>query len=342
MAARAAAALAGLITVGALASCAARPAPPAPPQSATAPAPALSGHAGPFSGGPVRAPAAGALLGAWVRPKRLTDVGRLDAIRGFEERLGRPLAIVNTYRRLHEDFATPSDRWFIDGGATLMISWAVGDTRSITLGSQDDLIRDRARKLRALRAPVLLRFRWEMDRPNLTASIWSPQDYIEAWRHTRRIFETEGARNVSWVWCPTAEGFQAGRAPAFYPGDDTVDWVCVDTYAGGDLAPFSTLMQPFMTWAGAHPRPIVVGEFGIGRGWGPQTRAAWLREAFAFARTVPQIKAMAYFESDPDGRDDKRSFRLTDDPAALDAFTEAAHHPHFSPLPTSLLPASPR
>lgn len=317
--------LAGFITVAAVASCSARPAPPAPPP------PAVSPNPGPFAGGPVHPPAAGALLGAWVRPRRLTDVERVAAVHGFEDQLGRRLAIVNTYRRLDEEFATPSDRRFIKGGATLMISWAVGDTRSITMGLQDEVIRQRARTLRKLGSPVMLRFRWEMDRPNLTASIWTPQDYIEAWQHTRKIFDAEGARNVSWVWCPTAEGFMSGRAPGFYPGDDTVDWVCVDTYAGATLAPFSALIQPFLSWASTHRKPIVVGEFGIGRGWGPQTRASWLREAFAFVRTVPQIKALAYFESDPDGRDDKRSFSLSGDPVALSAFAEAARNTYFTP-----------
>ncbi|MBB5871600.1 hypothetical protein F4553_004979 [Allocatelliglobosispora scoriae] len=323
--------LAGLITIGALASCSARPAPPAPVTTTAPPAPAATGHPGPFSGGAVRAPEAGALLGAWVRPRRLSDVERVAAVRGFEEQLGRKLAIVNTYRRLGEDFATSADRRFLKSGATLMVSWAVGDTRSITMGRQDDILRDRARKLRDLGKPVMLRFRWEMDRPNLTPSIWTPQDYVEAWRHTRELFAAEGARNVAWVWCPTVEGFAAGRAGDFYPGDSAVDWICVDTYAGGTLAPFASLMQPFVEWASAHAKPIVVGEFGIGRGWGPQARAEWLRSAFTYVRTVPQIKAVVYFESDPDGRDDKRSFSLSPDPVALAAFAQAATTPYFSP-----------
>jgi hypothetical protein len=305
-------------------------APPTPaPPTPTPPVP--TGHPGPFDGGPVAAPRTHVLVGAWVRPRRLTDVERIAAVRGFEERLGRRLSIVNTYRRLEEPLGTVADRRFVKGGATLMVSWAVGDTRSITLGKSDDELRAGARVLRDLDAPVLLRFRWEMDRPGLAASIWSPRDYIDAWRHTRALFRSEGATNVSWVWCPTAEGFADGRAGDYYPGDDEVDWIGVDAYAGATLAPLQSILQPFLTWASGHRKPVILGEFGIGRGWGPQTRAQWITSGMDYVRTVPQIRAVAYFESDPDGRDDKRSFSLSDDPIPLAAFAAASRQPYFSP-----------
>ena len=53
--------------------------------------------------------------------------------------------------------------------------------------------------------------------------------------------------NVSWVWCPTVGGFASGEAPAYYPGDDEVDWTCVDVYAGSVLRPMSELLDPFLT-----------------------------------------------------------------------------------------------
>ncbi|NUT35542.1 MAG: endoglucanase [Hamadaea sp.] len=286
-------------------------------------------HTGPFDGGAVAPPASGAWLGAWVRPAQLTQAGRVAAVRQYEATLGRPLKIVNTYRRLDEPFDTYSDRQLGKKGAVLMLSWATGDTRSITLGHSDRLIRTRAAELRRYGHPVLLRVRWEMDRPNLAATMWSPEDYIAAWKHIRALFAEEGVRNVSWVWCPTAEGFAAGRAQAFYPGDDTVDWTCVDAYAGSRFAPLRDLLTPFLRWAADHPKPIVVGEFGVARSWGPRTRSAWLREAADFVASWPQIKAIAYFESDPDGNRESGQFRLTDDAGALAAYVEVARSPHF-------------
>ncbi|HKT05128.1 MAG TPA: glycosyl hydrolase, partial [Rugosimonospora sp.] len=282
-----------------------------------------------FDSGPVSAPATGALLGAWVRPAVLNQAGRVQAVRDLERALGRQLAIVNTYRRFDDPFPTASDRAFAAAGATLMLSWVIDDTRVISSGALDPRLHDWARRIRDLGGPVLLRLRWEMDRPNLAASMWSGPDYVAAWKHVRAIFAQEQVDNVSWAWCPTAEGFAGGYAPAFYPGDAQVDWVCVDVYAGSRLRSLGDLLRPFLTWAAAHPKPIVLGEFGVAEAWGEPARTAWLAGAVALVRANPQIKAACYFDSNPDGNAAAQRFQL--DGSALAAFTKLARLPYFNP-----------
>ena len=322
-----------LVFVLLLAACSSGTEKPAP-----APSPDLTGKPvgiavdrGPFDSGPVLAPARGALMGAWIKPDELTHVGRLAAVDGLEESLGRRLRIVNTYRRFDQMAGTPSDLELIAQGATLMISWATGDNRSILDGEHDALIRKQADAIRDLRRPVLLRMRWEMDRPNLRPTMWSGPDYIAAWKYVRQIFHQEQAENVSWVWCPTAEGFIRGDAPAFYPGDGQVDWTCVDVYAGENFAPIGELMGPFLEFAAQRPKPIVIGEFGVARAWGSSGRAAWLRDATRTFKANPQIKAIAYFESDPDGNGPNKQFRLSGDKPAFGAFRRMATDPYFNP-----------
>jgi hypothetical protein len=302
------------------------------------PSPDLSGrpaavavNRGPFLSGPVRAPKRGALVGAWIKPDQLTHVGRLAAVGTLENDLGRKLSIINTYRRFDQLVGTPSDKEFLAQGATLMVSWATGDNRSILDGEHDELIRKQARAIRRIHRPVLLRMRWEMDRPNLRATMWSGADYIAAWKYVRAIFRQERANNVSWVWCPTAEGFARGDAPAFYPGDDQVDWTCVDVYAGEVFQPIGRLMGPFLTWAAQHPKPIVIGEFGVAKAWGSAGRAAWLADAARTFKANPQIKAIAYFESDPEGNGPTKQFQLSGDKAAFKAFHKLATDPYFNP-----------
>jgi hypothetical protein len=295
----------------------------------SAPPERIATSAGPFAGGPVAPPAVGAYLGAWVRPEPVTQAQRIAAVRSFQDALGRQLDIVHTYKRLDEPFFTESDR-AMGKDSTLMLSWAGGDTRSVSLGKHDALIRERARQIRGYARPVLLRYRWEMDRPNLAPSVWSAEDYVVAWRHVRALFAEEGARNVSWVWCPTAEGFAGGYAPAYYPGDDSVDWTCVDVYAGAQFRPLGDLLRPFLQWAAGHPgRPIMIGEFGVARAWGAQ-RAPWLHNASAVFHANPQIKAALYFESDPEGNGANQQFSLSDDPEALSAFVRLARQPYFN------------
>jgi hypothetical protein len=312
-----------------------RPAPaPAPAPTGFPPPAAIAIATGPFNAGPVAAPAVGAYLGAWVRPAQLTQPQRIEAVSTLEGQLGRHLDIVNTYRRFDQDLLTESDLTFTQRGSTMMLSWAGGDTRAITMGHYDNVIRTGARAVKAYGKPLLLRFRWEMDRPGLAASMWSPADYIAAWKHVRAIFTAEGARNASWVWCPTNEGFVGGYAQPFYPGDDQVDWVCVDVYAGSKFAPLGDLLRPFLEWSAQHPRkPIMIGEFGVARAWGPAQRAAWLRNAGLVFKANPQIRAALYFESDPDNGDGtpNNEFRVSDDPPVLAAFTELAREPYFNP-----------
>jgi hypothetical protein len=323
-----------LVLVVLVAGCSAHPRPeprPVPSPDLTSAPVAIAVNPGPFRAGPVAAPAKGAYLGAWIRPEALTHAGRLEAVDALEKDLGRRLAIVNTYRRFDQLVGTASDREFLAQGATLMVSWATGDNRSIVDGEHDRLIRQQARAIRAVGRPVLLRMRWEMDRPNLRATMWSGEDYIAAWKHVRSIFREERATNVSWVWCPTAEGFIRGDAPAFYPGDALVDWTCVDVYAGSIFQPIGRLMGPFLQWAAQRPRPIIVGEFGVARAWGSEGRAAWLRDAERTFKANQQIKAVAYFESDPEGNGPKQQFQLTGDTAAFNAFARLTRDPYFNP-----------
>jgi len=303
---------------------------PTPSPDLTSAPDAVAVNPGPFEAGPFEAPEEGAYLGAWIRPDALTHTGRVAAVYGLEQNLGRRLDIVNTYRRFDQLVGTSSDAELLAAGATLMVSWATGDNRSILAGEHDRLIRRQARAIRKVKKPVLLRVRWEMDRPNLRATMWSGADYIAAYRHIRAVFAEQRVHNVSWVWCPTAEGFIRGDAPAFYPGDDQVDWTCVDVYAGALFQPIGQLMGPFLRWAAQRPKPIIIGEFGVAKAWGSAGRAAWLADAERTFKANKQIKAVVYFESDPVGNGPKQQFRLGGDDPAFEQFARLTRDPYFN------------
>ena len=304
---------------------------PEPSPDLTSHPKAVAVNPGPYEAGPFEPPAKGAYVGAWIKPDELTHVGRIAAVGGLEESLGRKLDFINTYRRFDQMMGTTSDRMFLAQDANLMISWATGDNRSILAGEHDDMIRKQAKAIRKIKKPVMLRMRWEMDRPNLRATMWSGPDYIAAWKYVRKIFREERAKNVSWVWCPTAEGFIRGEAPDFYPGDDQVDWTCVDVYAGTVFQPIGRLMGPFLDWAAQRPKPIVIGEFGVAKAWGSAGRAAWLADAERTFKANRQIKAVAYFESDPEGNGPNQQFQLTGDKPAFKAFHNLVRDPYFNP-----------
>jgi hypothetical protein len=273
-------------------------------------------------------PAKGAYFGAWVGPTDFTQQGRIQAVKALQQQIGRRLDIVHIYLRPDATFPTSSDLAFVHQGSMLLVSWALNDSRGIAAGQYDSTIRQRAREIKAIGKPVFLEWRWEMDRPNLRSQLGSPTDYIAAWKHIRRIFAEQHTENVAWVWCPTAHGFAGGYAGAYYPGDAEVDWVCADAYPRGtSLHPFANVVQPFLDWASHHPKPIMIGEYGVPARYSPQERRQWLRSAAQTILSHPRIKALVYF--DGPGVQPGSSFIL--DGGSLQAFRGIAHNRYFNP-----------
>jgi hypothetical protein len=287
------------------------------PVPADTSAPARTGPVGTTGRGPAP-PAGGAWVGAWVNSGDETPDGRVTAVGDFEQLIGRPLTIAHVFHRWEDPFPDGVDLTFVREGKLLLLSWSGADTRAIARGVYDPLIRARAEAVRALRVPILLRFRWEMDRPNLQDTVHSPEDFVAAWKHVRAIFGAVGATNAGWVWCPLATGFADGRAQRYYPGDGQVDWICADAYAGPQLLGFSRVMTPFMRWAASRPRPVMLGEFGVREGY-PGEKAAWFRDARAYVLAYPQIRALVYFSARQDGPGGY-DFTVDSSPGALQAF----------------------
>jgi hypothetical protein len=275
-------------------------------------------------------PPAGAWLGAWVKPEWSTPAGRADAFQSFEQQVGAQLPIAHNFQEWTDEFPGAQETALLERADILMVSWAGTDTRSIANGSYDTQIRQRAEAVKLWGRPLLLRFRWEMDRPNLAASVHSPADYIAAWKHTRQIFTEVGATNAGWVWCPHVQGFiESGRdAASYYPGDDQVEWLCTDVYAGKDFEPFGKQMNSFLAFAQQHSKPILIGEFGVTERGSPGQRAEWIREAHEYTKAHPQIKALVYFAAKQD-RKPLYDTTFADDPDGLAAFRALAADQHF-------------
>lgn len=281
------------------------------------------------TGGPVAPPERGAWVGAWVQPEQYTDPGRVAAVQDFERQLGRPLDVVQVYHQWDDPWPGQDSRDFAAAGKVVLLSWSGTDTREIVAGVHDDLIRERARDLKAWGVPVLLRWQWEMDRPGLAAEMHGPAEFVAAWKHVRAIFADEGATNAAWVWCPLAVGFDDGRAQPYYPGDDEVDWLCADVYPGKDSRPFEVAAGAFLDWAAEHPQPIVIGEFGMRDKRGEKVRQRWLAATGDFVKQQPRIKALVYFDADRSNATPSYDMSLRNAPGSMRAFAALADDPYF-------------
>jgi hypothetical protein len=298
-----------------------------------APAPA----APPAPGGPSAPSAppagAGALFGAHLQPpSRDVEAQKQDALR-LEASLGRALDIDHNFYPWDVEFPTWREAWDLENGRIPMISWNGDLTLGIAAGAQDGLIAQRADAVRALGRPVFIRWMWEMDGARKQDDSLVPQSYVLAWRHIHDVFQSRGATNVEWVWCPNAFAFEAGAdGPSYYPGDGYVDWICADGYnwnPGRVKAPwrsFSDIYSAFYTWGRAQGKPMMVGEFGV-QERGPGEKAAWLADARQAVKTrFPAIGAVVYFDAEA-----LYDWRVDTSDSALAAFRDWARDPYFNP-----------
>jgi hypothetical protein len=294
----------------------------------------------PDAGAPARPP--GALFGAYVQGESHTPAKQLAAVETRESDIGRRLAIDHHFYPWDKEFPTVKEEADLRTGRIPLISWN-GKTLNlgIGVGGQDELIRTRARAVKALEGKVMIRWMWEMDGRKKAEDTRHPALYVAAWRRIHDVFAAEGATNVQWVWCPNATAFRAGderNAPAYYPGDEYVDWICADGYnwapgrPGDEWRSFAAIYGPFYEWGMARRKPLMVGEFGA-QERNPGEKAQWLTEAREALKTkFPGIKAVVYFDADKD-----YDWRVTSSPETLAAFRAMAQDPWFNPDPRPLL-----
>lgn len=276
-------------------------------------------------------PSSGAYLGAYVQPTDYSSSGQVSAVQTFEQLIGSSIDLVHVYHPWTQPFPSEADQEFVDSGKVLLLTWGgAPDTKKIVAGDYDSLIKQRAQAVKGMGRPILMEFRHEMDRPNLQWSVHGPAEYIKAWDHIRSIFAGEGVTNVGWVWCPTGYGFQVGRAQAFYPGNGEVDWVCADVYSFRPSMSLAEASAPFMKFALATGKPILIGEFAVNGA--PAAWANWITGAGQFARKYPQIKGIAYFDANgTDSNGNPFKYWLGGHQTAIDAFARLAKASYFKP-----------
>jgi hypothetical protein len=286
------------------------------------------------------APARGALFGAWVQPMNLSVANPEEsAVATFERTIGRKLAINNLYTAWAAQMPIAMARWDLRHGTIPMISWAPARADLIAAGRYDRLIRARARELKSLHGPVMLRWFYEMGLGQNQRYAVSPASYVAAWRRMHAIFAAAGATNIRWVWCPNISDFVDGVAPAYYPGNSYVDWIGTDGY---NWAPphlpwrsFAQIFEPFYRWGLPTGKPMLIGEFGSEEG-APGAKAAWFRRADReVKREFPALRAVVYFNSKGMHSNSYFNWTVTSSRSALAAFRAFAKDPYFGAEPAT-------
>lgn len=280
----------------------------------------------------------------------------------FYESTGKQPAIMAFYPRWGDPFNTTFLNANAQLGQVTMATWEYnvapeGSLKSyegrlldaILDGRYDNYIRKWAEGARDFGRPVLLRWGHEM---NGDWSPWSgaengggtldgfgdpdlpdgPERFVAAYQHIHDIFDQVGAANVSWVWCPSTPAHWLGdwsKISNYYPGDDYVDWLCIDGYNWGRCeygAAFNSrwvsfdevFAQGYAELQAINSRkPIMLGEYASTEIGGD--KAAWILDAHErIQKDYPQIRAAVWFHGEKE-----TDWRINSSPESLEAFRQA-------------------
>jgi mannan endo-1,4-beta-mannosidase len=260
----------------------------------------------------------------------------MSAVTSFEQMAGKPLSLIHFAAPFANcssscsfySFPTSPMESVRQHGAIPFFSWSSQSIPSskqepnfqlsdVNAGTYDSYIRSFAEAAKKWGHPFFLRFNWEM---NGDWFGWSEGvngngtgEYVAAWRHVHDIFTSVGATNATWVWCPNVdpEGRYQDLA-SLYPGDEYVDWTCLDGYDFGSNpgTPASRLSfdhlfgssYRLITSSIAPSKPMILGEVGASERGG--AKAAWISEMLSGLPTeYPKVRGVLWFEKYDDGMD---------------------------------------
>jgi hypothetical protein len=276
-----------------------------------------------------------------------------DGMRSLEDSLGMRFTLVSFYQAWGEGPENLFPSYLMSAihraGAVPVLTWEPWVTefsrpglkssgtrehrylKDIADGAYDFYIVPWAKEAVAWGKPLFLRFAHEVSNHQYPWSSQNgnrPEDYIRAWWRVHRLFDSLGASNVIWVWCPyKLEDLSS------YPGDEYVDWTALDVFNYGDLLvdegdlrwhSFDQLTSSLYQMLEPLRKPIMVAETGCSDLGG--NRAVWYREMVAQLRQkYSGIKALVLFENPADRTSGRLQIDwcIAADPEALEAMREA-------------------
>lgn len=223
----------------------------------------------------------------------------------FERHAGKRVAILNQGRRWGSFEKEMMDATAAHGAIPLM-TMGLGEgmtLKDITDGSQDAVIKNWAQEAKAWGKPFLFAPWWEM---NGTWYAWgrSPE-FIAAWRHFHDLVVGQGATNVTWAWVVNSIWSDPESNPSpYYPGDEYVDWVGLDSYNWGRnpaqpgrwTSPDQTLTPTLDVLREVAPsKPVAIVEDASTEYGGNKTD--WIREMLTqYLPHHPEIGAYLWFD----------------------------------------------
>ena len=274
-------------------------------------------------------PDQGALLGQYYGAGSIAD---------NDAKLGRTPPVHLTYYAWDDDWTGQVTQQDLDAGRIALVNWELYGVEldDILSGSHDALIRERGSDAKSLGDKLFVDFGAEMN------GEWSPwsgaqngmnaDKYLAVYRHVHDLMAEEGATNVIWVWCPNVTDEPRAtwnEALSYYPGDEYVDWTCVDGYnwgaTNGGWQTFHEVFADIYETLAMKGKPIMIGEMASAESGGD--KAEWIDAIIPTLQDdFPMIKALVWFDIDKE-----TDWRISSSPEAEAAYVRLASDPYFNP-----------
>ena len=142
-----------------------------------------------------------------------------------------------------------------------------------------------AREIKTFGYPCIFRPLHEMN-GNWFWWCGQPDEYKQLWKIMFDTFQREHVTNVIWCWAPS------GDAPghfAYYPGDDYVDILGLDTYFDGYRLPGLAKFTLLLFGSQYKNKPLMFAEFG------PVAKAEFWRSAVTDFNEIPNFRGMMFW-----------------------------------------------
>lgn len=162
---------------------------------------------------------------------------------------------------------------------------------AVARGEHDGAIRRLGEAFVREERPVLIRIGYECTGP---WNGYEPDSYVDAFRRVVGILR-EYPFELATAWC--VEGGWTEPAPAYYPGDEFVDWLSVDLFSPDHFE----ATEPFMEWCAERAKPVLIGECTprrVGVLGGEASWEAWFGPFFSWIARHPAVKGISYINWD--------------------------------------------
>ncbi len=215
-------------------------------------------------------------------------------LKSFESGLGFSFHSVKWYQDWSENFDSNVAHRLHNGGYLPEFTWQPQVSsggiafQDVINGQYDSYLATNAQTVKNLGFPIRISLAPEMN------ADWSPwgvgnhgnndQNERQFFQHVVQKFRDEGATNVSWIWSPNVEPWNALYSYAqLYPGNDYVDYVGLDGYNWGTSQSWSEWQSFKQVYESSYneliqvsSKPVLLMEVASAEAGG--NKADWIRD----------------------------------------------------------------